>query len=192
MAIWSLAILQQLDGERMKTDASQHFAASVFVVIALSILLVAVTSLLVLARSSDEECTNFSAGRSIGIGAVFMHDDIGFCGRNWVSDITALSVCFLAPSSGGNFRVAVQTEKKMLDSCYMDAYLALRIMIPATDNMTWQRLDGSVGTELSFFDVPEFALSVEMGVSIVHYYTSTWGWRWRSESFAAVSLDFYP
>ena len=178
----------------MNDDARRDCStmATLVAVVLISGLLVILTGLIAVGNASEGECVNFSSGRTIGIGAMFAHDDIGFCGRNWVSDVHGLGVCFLAPSGGGDFHVAVQTQKRMVDSCYLDAYMALRVMIPATDNISWQRLDGSIGTELSFFDVPGFALSVEMGVSIFHYYNGTTGWQWRSDSFAAVSLDFYP
>ena len=39
-------------------------------------------------RDSSEPCVNVSSGRGLGIGASFIHDDIGFCIKNWTTDTT--------------------------------------------------------------------------------------------------------
>lgn len=142
------------------------------------------------ARDSTESCVNVSLGRGVGIGACFVHNDIGFCVKNWTTNTTAMCACFLAPSGGGNPRVLAKAQRKLVDTCYLDGYMAIGAEIPIGSTINWQRFDGSVGIEWSFPDISEFAFSTEVGISLVHY--RSWGkWYWRSESFVAAGVDFY-
>ena len=141
-------------------------------------------------RDSSEPCVNVSSGRGVGIGACFLHADIGFCIKNWTTDTTAMCACFLAPAGGGRPRVSAKAQNKLVDTCYLDGYLAVGAEIPVGNSVDWQRFDGSVGIEWSFPDISDFAFSVGAGISLVHYYS--WrDWHWRSESFISVGIDFY-
>lgn len=146
------------------------------------------------ARDNSESCVNVSLGRNVGIGVYFVHDDIGFCIKNWTTNTTAMCSCFLAPSGGGNPRVLAKAQEKLVDTCYLDGYMAIGAEIPIASNINWQRFDGTVGIEWSFPDISDFASSVEAGISLVHYYHCDWWsceWLWRSESFIGIGLDFY-
>jgi hypothetical protein len=141
----------------------------------------------------QEKCVNVSAERITGIGGWFVHDDIGFCVKYWSSETTGVEGCFLAPPGGGRLRFLAKAQTKLIDTCYVDGYLALGVEIPIGDEIDWQRFDGSGGVEWSFPDLPQFAISLEIGVSIKHYYYCWWDceWRWESERFTAIGFHYY-
>jgi len=142
------------------------------------------------AQERTEEWVNVSAGRGVGFGACYVHDAIGFCIKNWATDTTAMCACLLAPTGGGRPCVLAKAERKLVDTAYLDGYLAVGAEIPIGGDLDWQRFDGSVGMEWSFPDIPEFAFSTEVGISMLHYLH--WGkWYWRSESFVGVGATFY-
>ncbi len=144
------------------------------------------------ARTSTESCTDVSFGRSLGIGMCFVHNDLGFCVKNWTTDATAVSACLLAASGGGRPWVFTKAEGKLVDTCYWDGYMMVGAGIPMGSNIDQQRFDLGVGIEWSFPDLTKFAFSVEAGISLVHYYDWYWGgWHWRSETFMGVGVDFY-
>ena len=140
-------------------------------------------------RDSSEPCVNASSGRSVGIGACFVHNDIGFCVKNWMTDATALNVCLLAASGGGRPWVFTKAEGKLVDTCYWDGYMMVGVGIPIGSNIDWQRFDLGVGIEWSFPALTKLAFTVEAGISLRHY--SYWGWHWSSETFMGVGVDFY-
>lgn len=142
------------------------------------------------ARETAGQCVNVSAGRDVGIGVSFLHGDIGVCAKLWPTDRTAVSACLLAASGGGEPRTAAKVQETLIDTCYLDGYLALGAEIPVSHDISWQRFDVALGLELSLPDISEFAFCVEAGVSVGHY-SAWWGWYWRSESYVAVEVDLY-
>lgn len=140
-------------------------------------------------RDSSESCIDVSLGRNVGIGACFLHNDIGFCVKNWTTDSTAVSACLLASSGGGRPWVFTKAEGKLVDTCYLDGYMLVGAGIPMGSNIDWQRFDLGAGIEWSFPDLTNLAFNVEAGISLVHYYY--WGWHWRSETFVGVEVDYY-
>ena len=143
-------------------------------------------------RTSAESCTDVSLGRSLGIGMCFVHNDLGFCVKNWMTDATAVSACLLADSKGGRPRVLTKAEGKLVDTCYVDGYIMAGVEVPIGTNINWQRFDLGAGVEWSFPNLTNLAFSVEAGISLRHYYDWYWGgWYWSSETFIGVGVDFY-
>jgi hypothetical protein len=144
-----------------------------------------------------EQCINISAGRIIGIGGWFVHNETGFCAKYWTSETTGIEACFLAPlGGGGRLSFLAKAQNKLMDTCYIDGYLALGAEIPLGDEINWQRFDGSVGVEWSFPDLPQFAISLEIGLSVSHYCCGpSWApcqdWCWASGTFTAMGFHYY-
>jgi len=136
------------------------------------------------------QCVNASAGRAVGIGLCTLHGDLGIGVKFWTTNAMAVGAYLLASSGGGAARAAGKAEEKVLDTCYLDGYLAVGAESPVSKDPSWQRYDVSVGVELTLPGLSNLALSVETGVSLKHYY-SWWAWHWSSESFVAVELDLY-
>lgn len=67
--------------------------------------------------------------------------------------------------------MSAKAQNKLVDTCYLDGYLAVGAEIPVGNSVDWQRFDGSVGIEWSFPNISEFAFSTEAGISLMHYYS---------------------
>jgi hypothetical protein len=147
-------------------------------------------SLLAEAQVTGDDYVNLSAGRDTGISGCLIDDDFGFGFKFWSTKTTALSPCFLVPTSGGTPRFMIRALRSFIDTSYLDMYIAVGGKVPITSNPNWQRINGSVGIELCLPDMSELAFSIETGISIVHYY-SYWAWHWGSDTFVGIEIDFY-
>ena len=159
--------------------------------IAISLVVAFIFSLLIwpVMATGQEECADVSAERIAGIGGWFVHNETGLSMRYWPSEASGIELDFLASPSGGRLRFLGKALSKVIDTCYIDGYMAGGVEIPIGDEINWQRFDGSGGLEWSFLDLPQLAISLEIGVSIRHYYS--WGkWHWKSKSFTAMGLHY--
>jgi len=140
--------------------------------------------------AQEEECVNVSAGRTMGVGVWLIRNEMGLSVRYWTTDIDGTEVDFLAPARGGRLDFLIKGLRKVIDTCFIDGYMALGLEIPIGDSLDWQRLDMSVGAEWSFPPLPQIAISLEVGLSVRHYHWYS-NWYWKSETFTAMGFHYY-
>jgi hypothetical protein len=177
-------------GGKLTTNKKRFLVLGTVVLIMLGGWCFNTISVLAEAQGTEDSYINVSAGRKVGIGGCLFHGAFGFAVKVWSTETTALSACFLVPPTGGTPSFMVRALRKIIDTSYLDGYIALGGQVPITEHPNWQRIDGSVGIEWSFPDIPEFAFTMETGICMVHYY-SYGAWRWRSETFMGMEIDFY-
>jgi len=145
----------------------------------------------------QEECVNVSAERIAGIGGWFVHNETGLSMRYWSSEAAGIELDFLASPSGGRLRFLGKALNKVIDTCYIDGYMAGGVEIPIGGTIDWQRLDISGGVGWSLPPISQLAVSLEIGLSVNHYYHCWWnwhkhcGWDWSSETFTAMGFHYY-
>jgi len=128
---------------------------------------------------------------ALGIGAWFHHEMICAGLRHWPDEDRALELDFCAPSGGGRLSLFIKGLNRLSDGCLLDLYMTGGLGLPIGGTIDWQRFEGSVGTEWCFPDIPQMAISLEVGASLLHYHTWWCDWRWESESFIAGGVHFY-
>ena len=148
------------------------------------------------AALGSEECVDLTPERVSGIGGWLVHGDMGLSIRLWASETSGLEVCILAPTGRGRPWVLGKSLQRLLDTCYLDGYVALGAGVPVGGSIDWQRIDLSLGLELGLPDVAEITLLLEVGLSLVHYYRCYWWWdgcewRWQSERFSGIGFQYY-
>ena len=145
-----------------------------------------------LSQEREEGCTDFPAERITGIGGWFAHRDIGLSMRLWASEKSGLEACFLAPTGGGRLWVLAKSLHRLIDTCYLDGYLAIGGGIPVGGNIDWQLIDVSIGLEWGLPDLAELTFILEVGVSLVHYYhCDYWSCSWRLRSEGSTGIRFF-
>lgn len=160
----------------------------IVLVLALSIAIEAI------AQEAPQEACCPSREGTLGLGAWFHHEMICASLRHWPDADRALELDFCAPSGGGRLSLFIKGVNKLSDGCILDLYMTGGLGIPIGGDIDWQRLEGSVGMEWCFPDIPQMTIDLEVGASIKHYrYCAWWGceWRVKSESFIAGGVHFY-
>lgn len=158
-------------------------------------LLVSLTLLLAVALVATgqevrkEECCPSRLG-GLGIGAWFHHEMICASLRHWPGETRALELDFCAPPGGGRLSVFIKGLNKLSDGCILDLYMTGGLGLPIGGAIDWQRIEGSFGTEWCFPDIPQMAISLEVGASIRHYLYYG-NWYWSSQTFLAGGVHFY-
>jgi len=154
--------------------------------------------LLVLGSSAltqgTEECVDYTPRRVSGVGGWLLHGDLGLSLRLWAGESSGLETCLLAPTGGGRPWVLGKSLYRLIDTCYLDGYFSLGAGIPVGGDLDWQLADVSLGLELGLPDLPELTFTVEVGVSLIHYYhCGYWScsWDWRSQGFSGVGFQYY-
>jgi hypothetical protein len=137
----------------------------------------------------QEKCCPGRAG-GLGIGAWFHHEMICASIRHWPSEMKALELDFCAPPGGGRLSLYIKGLNKLSDGCILDLYMAGGLGLPIGGDIDWQRLEGSLGTEWCFPEIPQMAISLEVGASILHYRWRS-DWYWEAETFIAGGVHFY-
>lgn len=150
------------------------------------ILILFLLSLSASGAAAQEECINVSMGRVIGIGAWLAHGGTGFTIRYWANGTRGLEMDLLAPPREGRLRFLVKGLNKIIDTCFIDGYIAIGAEIPIGDHIDWQRFDLSGGAEWSFPTIPQLAISLEMGVSVAHDIRG-----WSSQVISTIGFHFY-
>ena len=157
----------------------------------LNLILVSILSSIAIAQEVPQEACCPSREGTLGIGAWFHHEMICASLRHWPSGDRALELDFCAPPGGGRLSLFIKGLNKLSDGCILDLYMAGGLGIPVGGAIDWQRLEGSVGLEWCFPDIPQMAIGLEVGVSLLHYHTWWCDWCWESESFISGGVHFY-
>lgn len=157
-----------------------------FILIALAVPLILLFLQVGIAAQEEVECNNASAERTIGLGALFIHDEMGLSIRYWVSDIDGSEIAILAPSGGGRLSFLARGLRRVIDTCYIDGVIDMGLEIPIGDSINWQRFYVSGEVEWSFPGFPQLAITLELVVSALHEYGD-----WYSEAFTALDLHLY-
>jgi len=139
----------------------------------------------------EEACCPGREG-ALGIGAWFHHEMICASLRHWPDEDRALELDFCAPSGGGRLSLFIKGVNKLSDGCILDLYMAGGLGLPVGGAIDWQRLEGSVGVEWCFPDIPQLTISLEVGASLLHYRDHWWcDWCWESGTFISGGIHFY-
>jgi len=139
----------------------------------------------------QEACCPSREG-SLGIGAWFHHERICASLRHWPGEDRALELDFCAPPEGGRLSFFIKGVSKLSDGCILDLYMAGGLGIPVGGAIDWQRLEGSAGLEWCFPELSQISISVEVGISLLHYYDDWYErWYWESGSFIDGGVHFY-
>lgn len=156
------------------------------ILIACVVLLIPLFLTVGIAAQEREECINVSAGRTIGLGALFIEDKMGFSLRYWVSDIDGSEMAVLVPSGGGQLSFLARALRRVIDTCYIDGIIDAGVEIPLGDISDWQRFYVSGEVEWSFPGFPQFAITLELEVSALHWYSD-----WYSGAFIVLNFHLY-
>jgi len=75
---------------------------------------------------------------------------------------------FCAPPRGGRLNLFIKGLNKLSNGCILDLYMAGGLGLPIGRAIDWQRFEGSIGTEWCFPGISQMAISLEVGVSLLH------------------------
>jgi len=166
---------------------SEQMMGTRLVLIGFALLLVLLPLVGMTAQGQERiECANASAGRIAGIGALFVHDEVGLSIRYWVSDIDGSEMALLAPSGGERLCFLAKGLRRVIDTCYIDGIIDMGLEIPVGDSINWQRFYVSGEVEWSFPGFPQLAITLGLEISALHWYSS-----WYSEALTVLGLHLY-
>ena len=125
-------------GEKLTTNKKRFLVLGTTVLIMLGGWCFNTVFVLAEAQGAENTYINVSAGRKVGIGGCWIHGAFGFAVKFWSTETTALSASFLVPPTGGTPSFMVRALRKIIDTSYLDGYIAIGGQVPIKEHPNWQ------------------------------------------------------